>query len=441
MSSSNAWGKVSSPTHGKSIGFFDLDGDAPTTSPSRSFKDVLPGNPMQGDNVPKFTQSVVNGVPAVRISDEDVLKIASPFQFTLVGKFALRRPNLDSIRSFFANLKLSGFYSVGLLNFRHVAIQLSNDLDYSRVFARISYFISNCQMRILKWMPFFDVHEESPIVSIWISFPNLRLHFFNPQVLHVFGSIFGRPLQTDQVTESRTRPSVARVLVEVDISKKHPKEVWVGLKAFGYLQKVEFEKVSDFCSHCKIHSHAISNCFKLHPELKKSSKPSVEKVDSPVNSISHNVLDKVVSNAIIENQVDAVTSSIMSENRGDLENIYVSIDSMLQNSMNVPLVAPDTNLVINLDSEINENCEEGEFIPTQNKKDKLVQNLERGSSLPLDLQGSKSKKPAEDDSFFKILEEESFTKVNKKKGKNTKDYVSSTPFFTRAQTSAKGSHG
>ncbi|PKU84885.1 hypothetical protein MA16_Dca024074 [Dendrobium catenatum] len=108
------------------------------------------------------------------LTDEEVLKLASPFQFTLVGKFGLRRPNLDAIRNFFSSLKLSGFYSVGLLDSRHVAIQLSNDLDYSRVFARRSYFIHNCQMRILKWTPFFDIKEESPFVPIWVSFPNLR---------------------------------------------------------------------------------------------------------------------------------------------------------------------------------------------------------------------------------------------------------------------------
>ncbi|PKU71426.1 hypothetical protein MA16_Dca004268 [Dendrobium catenatum] len=84
---------------------------------------------------------------------------------------------MDIVRLFFANLKLSGFYSVGLLNSRHVAIQLSNDLDYSRIFARRSYFINNCQMKVLKWTPFFDIHDESPIVPIWISFLNLLLHF------------------------------------------------------------------------------------------------------------------------------------------------------------------------------------------------------------------------------------------------------------------------
>ncbi|XP_028550231.1 uncharacterized protein LOC114579536 [Dendrobium catenatum] len=121
-----------------------------------------------------------------------------------------------------------------------------------------SYFILNCQMRVLKFTPLFYVREESPIVPIWISFHNIILHFFNAKVLFALGSVFGRPLQTDHATASRTRPSVARILVEVDITKKHAKEIWIGSKAFGYHQKVEFEKVPDFCNHCKTHGYAAA---------------------------------------------------------------------------------------------------------------------------------------------------------------------------------------
>ncbi|PKU63949.1 hypothetical protein MA16_Dca021577 [Dendrobium catenatum] len=119
---SNPWGKASSPIHGNNKGFFNLEGGEPFKSPTRSFKDVLSGNPMVGDTIPNLTQSDFNGVPAMLFSD-------------------------------------------------------------------------------------------------------LRLHLFNPKVLHDLVSIFGRPLQTDQATATRTRTSMTRVLVEVDISKKHAKEI------------------------------------------------------------------------------------------------------------------------------------------------------------------------------------------------------------------------
>lgn len=73
------------------------------------------------------------------ISREEIEELAAPFEFSLVGKFSLKRPNLTSIRQFFYNLKLSADFSISLLDPRHILIKLTNDLDYSRVFARRSY--------------------------------------------------------------------------------------------------------------------------------------------------------------------------------------------------------------------------------------------------------------------------------------------------------------
>ncbi|KAH0463830.1 hypothetical protein IEQ34_006616 [Dendrobium chrysotoxum] len=76
-------------------------------------------------------------------------------------------------------------------------------------------------MRLLKWTTFFGIREESPIVPIWISFPNPRLHFF----IHEFYMHLVL-FSIDQTTAPKTRPFVATVLVEVDITKKHAKKIW-----------------------------------------------------------------------------------------------------------------------------------------------------------------------------------------------------------------------
>ncbi|KAL0904830.1 hypothetical protein M5K25_026985 [Dendrobium thyrsiflorum] len=414
-SASTAWGKASSPIAGKNKGFLSLEDEGISPFKSRSFKDVLSGNDSIGE-LPTLAQSVFNGVPAVLLSDEEVLKLASPFQFTLVGKFSLRQPNLDMIRQFFGNLKLTGFFSIGLLDDRHISIQLTNDLDYSRVFARRSYFVNNCQMRILKWTPFFDIRQESPIVPIWISFPNLRLHFFNPEVLHALGSLFGRPLQTDQATAARTRPSVARVLVEVDITKKHAKEVWVGSKAYGYLQKVDFENIPDFCSHCKMHGHASTVCFKLHPGLKNAPKPTEEEdvpsseIGLPAVNIDNSdqvrnveqtpphVVQGIASapdsecvklNVPVSNDIAPASITVPIDIEKSNE-FFISIDSMLQNNAsNGPTVMnesqslasnPPTNVGKVLQTEVGDSREEGEFIPNESgDRETSIDNLKVSS--------------------------------------------------------------
>ncbi|KAL0924030.1 hypothetical protein M5K25_004832 [Dendrobium thyrsiflorum] len=282
---------------------------------SRSFKDVLSGSSNPGSKL-SFVTSSFRGCPALLFDDSTVSKLAAPFALTLVGKFLLRRPNIDIIRNFFLNLKLSGSFHVGLLDPRHISIQLSNDLDYSWIFSRRSYYIQGCQMCLLKWTLDFDVRAESPIALVWISFPNLRLHFFNSQVLFGMESIFGRPLQTDQAIASISRPSVAR---------KHPSEIWLGSELNGYFQKIEFENLPNFCSHCKMHGHCVDDCYRLHPNLRKGNEKSTPVLPAAPLDVQANPLGSELGMLLPETCQGSIPNS-----------------DKLNNSCNPPLVSPNS---------------------------------------------------------------------------------------------------
>ncbi|XP_020696925.1 uncharacterized protein LOC110109999 [Dendrobium catenatum] len=186
-----------------------------------------------------------------------------------LGSFCFAGQCLMRLEFFFFNLKLSGEFTVTILNPNNVLIKLANDLDYGRIFAHRSYFIFGCFMKIIKWNPYLDLSEESPIVPVWLSFPELHPHLFSPRILFGLGSIFGRPIQSDNNTAVGSRPFVARILVEMDISKSHPHSVWLGPDSLCYIQKVVMEGLPSFCSHCKEVGHKNSDCVKLHPLLRK----------------------------------------------------------------------------------------------------------------------------------------------------------------------------
>lgn len=103
-------------------------------------------------------------------------------------------------------------------------------------------------MRLLKWTSRFDIKEESHIAPIWIGLSNLKVHFINHQVLFAIAALL-------------TRPSLAQILVELDISKSHPKQVLLGTDDNGYFQEVVFENLHVFCSHCKLYGHTMGDCF------------------------------------------------------------------------------------------------------------------------------------------------------------------------------------
>ncbi|KAH0468378.1 hypothetical protein IEQ34_003411 [Dendrobium chrysotoxum] len=100
----------------------------------------------------------------------------------------------------FFNLKFSSKFYVTLLNHRH----------------------------LIKWTLLFDLSKESPVVPIWIFFPELWPYLFSGRILFGLGSLFVHPLQTDNANASRSRLSVTHILGDLDITKKYPNKVWLG---------------------------------------------------------------------------------------------------------------------------------------------------------------------------------------------------------------------
>ncbi|KAL0910736.1 hypothetical protein M5K25_018820 [Dendrobium thyrsiflorum] len=94
-----------------------------------------------------------------------------------------------------------------------------------------------------------------------------RLHSSQFGILPALGSIFGRPLKIDHATSTGSKPSVARVLVELDVSKYFPDKVWVGPDILGFIQSVVMEELPSYCSHCKSLGHSKLECHFLHPQL------------------------------------------------------------------------------------------------------------------------------------------------------------------------------
>ncbi|KAI0494577.1 hypothetical protein KFK09_024718 [Dendrobium nobile] len=249
----------------------------------KSFRDALSGDSIV--SFPNFRISSHRGMPSLWFSEEEFLHLAKPFEFALVGRFPLKRPTLDSIRKFFFGLKLSGDFSVTLLDQTNVLIKLHNDLDYARVFAHRSYLVFGCFMKVIKWSPVLDLSEESPVVPVWLSFPGLRPHLFSSRILFGLGSIFGRPIQTDNATAAGSRPSVARILVELDVTKPYPNSVWLGPEKLGYVQKVVFECMPVFCSSCKTLGHKKMDCPNRNSKPPTAEPIAANFLKEPITSV------------------------------------------------------------------------------------------------------------------------------------------------------------
>ncbi|KAH0776722.1 hypothetical protein KY290_008133 [Solanum tuberosum] len=235
---------------------------------------------------PKITSK--QGLPAIIYDRDDYMtKLAADCKYTLIGKFSSTMPKMELIRkSFILQTQLIGGANIAHYNARHVFIDLENELDYNTVWTQQRMTIEGKLMRIQTWTPNFTPEEETPIVPIWVLLPGLPWHCFKKEFITPLLSPIGKVLYLDTASIKRTRASMAKVKVQVDLTKARPRHVWIGLDeedlTIGRWQTIEYESIPPYCEYCKHQGHMVYECnFKIRDEeFKKRKELEAEKKDN-----------------------------------------------------------------------------------------------------------------------------------------------------------------
>ncbi|PKA63450.1 hypothetical protein AXF42_Ash005345 [Apostasia shenzhenica] len=201
-------------------------------------------------------------------SSDDIKKLASPFDLSLVGKFLYGRPYLADIRRFFISLNLKGGCNFGLMDNRHLFINFLDSSDYHRLWEKQVYYVEKCPMKLSKWYPGFRVEKESFIFPVWINFPRIPVEFRGEAMN--WASIYGKPIKLDEATSKFLKPCFAQVLVKMDVNKKHKEGFLVDVDGKDkFFQKVMIENMPTYCNHCFKLGHNAESCFLKNPLLRK----------------------------------------------------------------------------------------------------------------------------------------------------------------------------
>ena len=82
-------------------------------------------------------------------------------------------------------------------------------------------------------------------------------------------SAVGTPISIDGPTRNRTFGHYARILVDIDLSKRVYDEILVEREGFAFKVEVKYERRPLFCHHCYVIGHNVTNCKWLNPEAAK----------------------------------------------------------------------------------------------------------------------------------------------------------------------------
>ncbi|KAK4706318.1 hypothetical protein R3W88_034127 [Solanum pinnatisectum] len=157
-------------------------------------------------------------------------------------------------------------------------------------------FIAGHSMKLQVWTPTFKPAEETPIVPVWVTLPELPWHCYYMDILTPLLSPIGKALYLDSATMQKTRGSVAKVRVQIDITKERPQHVWMGFSekdpTLGKWQIIEFEDVPSYCLYCKHQGHVLGECpgkardeeIKKRKEMEANKKGQEKQLDQTLNN-------------------------------------------------------------------------------------------------------------------------------------------------------------
>ncbi|WMV43302.1 hypothetical protein MTR67_036687 [Solanum verrucosum] len=223
---------------------------------------------------------MLHGEPNITWKGSEVkaLIIQENLQYAIIGKFSYGKPDITELRRTLpGQCGIKSECVIGVLDTRHILIRLTNLEDYVHLLSATAFYVkakdNYWQMRTFKWDPWFEPDVETTIGVAWISFPDLPPHFFAKEAIFSIAAAVGKPLMVDMATRNQTRPSCAKVKIEVDLMAKLPQRVRImeedddtGSIKSKWI-KVQYDYMPKYCKECCLQGHDEYTCWALHPEL------------------------------------------------------------------------------------------------------------------------------------------------------------------------------
>ena len=93
--------------------------------------------------------------------------------------------------------------------------------------------------------------------------------YWRERTLKEIASAVGTPISIDGPTRNRAFDHYARILFDIDLSKRVFDEILVEREGFTFNVELQYERRPLFCHHCYVIRHNAMNCKRLNPEVVK----------------------------------------------------------------------------------------------------------------------------------------------------------------------------
>ena len=140
-------------------------------------------------------------------------------------------------------------------------------------------------LKYFEWVKDFNLHTKHQThAQVWIRLWELPQEYWMERTLYEIAGAVGTLLLIDHVTKNCLFGHYARILVDLDLSKDIFYEEMVEREGFAFPVVIEYERLPEFCTHCKSIGHHVTSCRWLHPWKTDKNEDPVDNGKKPLNS-------------------------------------------------------------------------------------------------------------------------------------------------------------
>ncbi|WJX25654.1 hypothetical protein P8452_14674 [Trifolium repens] len=179
------------------------------------------------------------------------------------------------------NLSTWGVISLGKGFFEFTFSSLE---DVRRVRSVPSWNLNPGLLKLFAWSKDFNPkHQHHTSAQVWVRIFGLSQEYWHKIILFTIAGSIGTPICIDSITakpmHERTFGQFARVLVDIDLLQPLRYKLLVERKGFAFFVDLEYERIPEFCTECKVIGHCLDNCKKwnIPEELRKPAENHLKK--------------------------------------------------------------------------------------------------------------------------------------------------------------------
>lgn len=149
---------------------------------------------------------------------------------------------------------------------------------------------------------------ETPLIPVWVVLPELPWYCYFIEVVAPLLFPIGKALYLDLTTYKKTRESVAKVKVQIDLTKVRTQHVWMGYdedkNREGRWQVIQYEDVPEYCSQCKHQGQIPMTCTMKRRNDEARRKKEMEEVEKHLNDQMHSISESTKSKQVYDQQIN-----------------------------------------------------------------------------------------------------------------------------------------